>query len=100
MRIFSTYFRNIPKYQISWKFVQWEPIVVPFGQTGRRSLYVTLRTLLTRRVEVSKHFLAGNLKLYRNIAILKGGGGGVGGRLELQNVLTYLLTYSMEQSPS
>jgi len=34
--IFSTYFRKILKYQISWKSVEWEPscYIRTHGQTG------------------------------------------------------------------
>jgi hypothetical protein len=46
--IFSTYFQNIFKYQISWKSVNWEPICFPHadGQTDVTNLIVAFRNFL------------------------------------------------------
>jgi len=52
-RIFSTYFRSIPKYQISWEIrPEGAELFHSDGQTDRQSLFATLRTRLTRRVEL------------------------------------------------
>jgi hypothetical protein len=41
--MFSTYFREKFKYQISWISVQWEPSCFPCGRTDMKMLIVALR---------------------------------------------------------